>query len=59
LFEIVGEPFERVTYSPKEIAMRKIKSNNHIPSMRIWVTDENGETIDFNKLPLRFEIEIL
>ena len=33
-FNIVGEPFERVTYSPKEIAMRKITSRNQIPSMR-------------------------
>ena len=58
-FDIVGKPFERVEYSPKEIVMKKITSGKYIPSMRIFVTDENGEMIDFNGLPLRFELEIL
>ena len=57
-FDIVGKSFERVEYSPKEIVMKKITSGKYIPSMRIFVTDENGEMIDFNGLPLRFEIEI-
>ena len=30
-----------------------------LTSIRITVTDENGEMIDFNGLPLRFELEIL
>ena len=59
-FDIVGKSFERVEYSPKEIVMRKITSGKYISSMRISaVTDENGEMIDFNGLPLRFELEIL
>lgn len=59
-FDITGGPFERVTYSPEgEAAIRKIKNLNHITSIRIKVTDENGDLIDFNGLPLRFEIEIV
>ena len=57
-FDIVGKSFERVEYSPKEITMKKITSVKYISSIRITVTDENGELIDFNNLPLRFEIEI-
>jgi len=49
-----------VTYSPEgDAAIRKIKNLNHITSMRIKVSDENGDLIDFNGLPLRFEIEIV
>ena len=55
-FDIVGKSFERVEYSPKEITMKKITSRKYIHSMRISVTDENGEMIDFNGLPLRFEL---
>ena len=57
-FDINGKSFERVEYSPKQIAMKKITSGKYISSIRITVTDENGELIDFNNLPLRFEIEI-
>ena len=60
VFDIAGKPFERVTYqSESETAMRNISSRNQITSMRIKVTDENGDLIDFNGLPLKFEIEIL
>jgi hypothetical protein len=58
-FDITGKSFERVTYSSKETAMRRMKSLNQITSMRIKVTDENDDLIDFNGLPLRFEIEIV
>ena len=57
-FNINGKSFERVEYSPKQITMKKITSGKYISSIRITVTDENGELIDFNNLPLRFEIEI-
>ena len=57
-FDIDGKSFERVEYSPKEITMKKITSGKYISSVRITVTDENGELIDFNNLPLRFEVEI-
>ena len=56
-FGISGKSFERVEYSPKDITMKKITSGKYISSIRITVTDENGELIDFNNLPLRFEIE--
>ena len=54
-FDINGKSFERVEYSPKEITTKKITSGKYISSIRITVTDENGELIDFNYLPLRFE----
>ena len=57
-FDIVGKSFDRVEYSPKQITMKKITSGKYISSIRITVTDENGELIDFNNFPLRFEIEI-
>ena len=57
-FDVDGKSFERVEYSPKDITMKKITSGKYISSIRITVTDENGELIDFNNLPLRFEIEI-
>ena len=58
-FDITGRPFERVTYSSEGTTMRKMKGLGHITSMRIKVTDENGDLIDFNGLPLKFEIEIV
>ena len=57
-FDVNGKSFERVEYSPKQITMKKITSGKYISSVRITVTDENGELIDFNNFPLRFEIEI-
>ena len=49
-----------MTYSPEgEVVIRKIKNLTHITSMKIKVTDENGDLIDFNGLPLRFKIEIV
>ena len=57
-FDIDGKSFERVEYSPKQITVKKITSGKYISSIRITVMDENGELIDFNNLPLRFEIEI-
>ena len=56
-FDVDGQSFERVEYSPKHITMKKITSGKYISSIRITVTDENGELIDFNNFPLRFEIE--
>ena len=59
-FDIRGGPFERVTYSLEcPGPMRKIKGLGHITSMRIKVTDENGDLTDFNGLPHRYEIEIV
>ena len=52
-FDIVGKSFERVEYSPKQITMKKITSGKYISSIRITVTDENGELIDFNNLPVK------
>ena len=57
-FHIKGQPFERVTYKSEETAMRKIKKSQ-ITSMKIRVTDENNDLIDFKGLPLRFQIEII
>ena len=57
-FDIDGKSFERVEYSPKQITMKKITSGKYISSIRITVKDENGELIDFNNLPFRFEVEI-
>ena len=57
-FDVNGKSFERVEYSSKDITMKKITSGKYISSIRITVTDENGELIDFNNCPLRFEIEI-
>ena len=47
-FDIDGKSFERVKYSPKQITMKKITSGKYISSIRITVTDENGELINFN-----------
>ena len=57
-FDIKGQPFEKVTYQSEETAMRKMKKSQ-ITSMKIKVTDENNDLIDFNGLPLRFEIGII
>ena len=56
--DVDGKSFERVEYSPKDITMKKITSGKYISSIRITVTDENGELIDFNNFSLRFETEI-
>ena len=57
-FDVDGKSFEKMKYSSPEITMKKITSGKYISSIRITVTDENGELIDFNNFPLRFEIEI-
>ena len=57
-FDIKGQLFERVTYQLKETAMRKMKTSQ-ITSMKIRVTDENNDLINFNGRPLWFEIEII
>ena len=36
-----------------------MKNINQITSMKIKVTNENNDLIDFNGLPLRLEIEII
>ena len=59
-FDIKGSPFERVEYSSKHSPFRKIAGGKKIiDSLRITVTEETGEVIDFNGLPLRFEFEII
>ena len=59
-FDIEGIPFERVVYSSKHSTFRKILGGKKIiDSLRITVKEETGEVIDFNELPLRFEIEII
>lgn len=59
-FQHYRRTFERVTYSSEaKAAMRKMEGLNHITSIRIKVTDDNGDLIDFNGLPHRFEIEII
>ena len=45
-------------YQSEETAMRKMKKSQ-ITSMKIKVTDENNDLINFNGLPLRFETEII
>ena len=58
--DVKGSPFERVEYSSKEGPFRKIEIGKKIiNSLRITVTEETGEVIDFNGLPLRFEFEII
>ena len=58
-YVITGQPFERVIYSQKQTPFRKVRSGKFVQSMKISVTDENGELIDFNGFPLIFEFEII
>ena len=59
-FDVKGSPFERVEYSSTRSPFRKISGGKKIiDSLRITVKEETGEVIDFNGLPLRFEIEII
>ena len=59
-FDMIGEAYERELYYSKIIPFRKIAGGKKvINSLRITVTEENGEVIDFNGLPLRFEFEII
>ena len=59
-FEIRGKAYEREIYDSKIIPFRKIAGGKQvINSLRITVKEETGEVIDFNGLPLRFEIEII
>ena len=48
-----------VHYHSKIPTHQKISPRNHITSMQIFMTDENMEIINFNGLPLRFELEII
>ena len=57
-FDIKGTPQERVVYQNKEPVWRKIQNKNFLSSIKLTVTDEIGEVINFNGLPLLFQIEI-
>ena len=59
LLSVFPQILLRVTYRSNKNAMRKIIRENQITSLRIKVTDENGNLIYFNEFSLRFEIEIL
>ena len=59
-FDMRGLPYKREFYYSRIIPFRKIAGGKKvINSLRITVTEENGEVIDFNGLPLRFEFEII
>ena len=58
-YAITGRPFEIVAYSQKQTPLRKVTSGKFVQSMKISVTDENGELIDFKGFPLMFEFEII
>ena len=59
-FDISGQPYERQLFYSKNIPFQKIAGGKKVVnSLRITVTEENGEVIDFNGLPLRFEFEII
>ena len=53
---ILPKNLRQQTAAASASAMRKIKNLNYITSMKITVTDENNEIIDFNNLPLLFQI---
>ena len=59
-FEIGGLPYERHLLYSINNPFRKIAGGKKvINSLRITLTEENGEVIDFNGLPLRIDIEII
>ena len=57
-FGVRASPCEAVNYSPPHPVLRKITIRNQISDMRIFVTDEAGELINFNGLPRRPELEM-
>ena len=57
-FDIVGQPFDRVNNYSEIPTQRKISPRNYNSSMRIFVTDENKEIINFNGLTF-FELQTI
>lgn len=56
-FDVRASPCEALNYSPPHPVLWKITIRNQISDMRIFVTDETGELINFNRL-LRPELEM-
>ena len=53
------EVCEQVFYEfPNPVAM-PIKRSDHISSIRIWITDQDGREIDFNGFPISICIELV
>ena len=59
-FDIRGKPFERVHYqTPQQHVLHDKASGDYdVNSITLSVEDENGNLLDFNDMPLEFEVEI-
>ena len=53
MLPLVGQPFDRMNYHSEIPTQQKISPRNYIPSMKMFVTDENNEFINLNTLSLK------
>jgi len=57
--DIRGTPYAKVSYPslPQEV-LRECSTGQHVHQITLSVKDENGETFDFNGLPIEFVLEL-
>ena len=58
-FDIRGKPYERIHYQNTHLnVLRDVSTGNHVSNITLSVTDETNRLLNFNRLPLQFQIEI-
>ena len=57
--DIKGEPYEKINYQTTQAnVLRDTSTGEYVNSVTLSVRDESGNLLDFNGLPLEFELEI-
>jgi len=57
--DITGSDYDKVTYhSPPQEGLRECSTGRHFNQITLSVKDEDGETFDFNGLPIEFVLEL-
>ena len=58
-FDIRGKPYERIHYQNTHLnVLRDVSTGNHVSNITLSVIDETNRLLNFNRLPLQFQIEI-
>ena len=58
-FDIRGKPYEKIHYQNTHLnVLRDVSAGNHVTNITLSVTNETNDLLNFNGLPLQFQIEI-
>ena len=58
-FDKRGTPYQKIHYQNTHLnVLRDVSVGNHVSNMTLSVKDENNDLLNFNGMPLQFQIEI-